>query len=225
LIKKALLLDPDNADAYNYLADKEKNLNKSLTLYSKALKAGKKTIGEHEFKMNEGHFWGIFETRPYMRAKAGLANCYYCLGKLGKAMEIYQEMLTLNPGDNQGVRYLLAPLLLQESRYEDYKKLYKEYYDDAASGWGFNYAIYQFMLEGKSKKSEKALLKAWKLNKFIIDFLLGSKLMPKELPEYMGFGDENEAVLYTYETSFLWESTPGALNWLSDFRQNRMRLN
>ena len=32
------------------------------------VETGQRTLGEQFFKENRGHFWGILETRPYMRA-------------------------------------------------------------------------------------------------------------------------------------------------------------
>lgn len=77
LIKEALKLDPSNADAHSYLADIEPDIEKALTLYRRAVEVGKKSIGAAAFEDYRGHFWGFHETRPYMRAMAGLADCLY----------------------------------------------------------------------------------------------------------------------------------------------------
>ena len=47
-------------------------------------------------------------------------------------------------------------------------------------------------------------------------FLLGKKKMPPELPDYVGYGDENEAVAYVYDNLAAWLRTRGALEWLRD---------
>jgi len=48
-----------------------------------------------------------------MRARAGLAQCLWELGKHKEAIEHYRDMLRLNPGDNQGIRYILAMCLIE----------------------------------------------------------------------------------------------------------------
>ncbi|MCS5933295.1 hypothetical protein LNO92_00425 [Klebsiella variicola subsp. variicola] len=45
---------------------------------------------------------GFVETRPYMRAKAALADALWESGNFYPAMSHCHEMLKLNPNDNQG---------------------------------------------------------------------------------------------------------------------------
>ena len=53
LIKQALELDPDNADAYNYLASLEKDVDKALALYRQAVEAGERSLGGEFIKENK----------------------------------------------------------------------------------------------------------------------------------------------------------------------------
>ena len=57
LIKQALQLDPNNADAYNYLASIEKDIEGAIKMFEKAIKAGEKTLGKKFFKEEKGYFW------------------------------------------------------------------------------------------------------------------------------------------------------------------------
>lgn len=84
-----------------------------MELYEQGVEAGERALGSEAFEEWEGHFWGILETRPYMRARHGLALCLWEAGESKKAIEHYTEMLRLNPGDNQGIRYVLAGCLLE----------------------------------------------------------------------------------------------------------------
>ncbi len=74
-------------------------------------------LGPEFFEENVGHFWGIVETRPYMRARLGLAFTLWGTGERDAAIEQAQDMLRLNPGDNQGVRYPLMLWLLETERH------------------------------------------------------------------------------------------------------------
>ena len=46
--------------------------------------------------------------------------------------------------------------------------------------------------------------------------LFGRKKMPRQLPEYVSFGDEREAVSYVAGASKAWHETEGALAWLAE---------
>jgi tetratricopeptide (TPR) repeat protein len=225
LVKQALKLDPDNADAYNYLASKEKDIDKAITLYEKAIKAGEKTLGKHFFKENKGHFWGIMETRPYMRAKAGLADCFYTKKEIDKAIEICEELLELNPNDNQGIRYLLSAFLLGKDDLTKFETFIKNSEDEDSAVWNFNNALYHFKKSGRTKKAEKVLLSATRRNGFVIDYMLGIKEMPDEQPQYVGIGDENEAIAYVSGSWAIWDKTEDAFEWLYDFKQKRLKMN
>jgi len=225
LIKKALELDPNNAEAYNYLAGIETDLDRIMALYEKAIIAGEKTLGKKFFKENKGYFWGLLETRPYMRAKAGLAECLYVKNELDKAIEIYEEMLALNPNDNQGIRYSLSTLLLEKNDLTKFEQFVKKHEDEYRSVWKFNNALYHFKKFGKNAMTNKVLLAAHKGNKYVIDYLLGIKKLPEEPPQYMGIGDENEAITYVYGAWKVWVETDNALEWLYAFKLKRMKKN
>ncbi|MDO8804001.1 MAG: hypothetical protein Q7R35_06205 [Elusimicrobiota bacterium] len=51
--------------------------------------------------------WGRINNRPFLRCLHGLALCFWALGDLQKAGEIFERMLWLNPSDNQGARFCL----------------------------------------------------------------------------------------------------------------------
>jgi len=54
-----------------------------------------------------------------MRAKEGLADCLLAKGDLNGAIKHHQEMLELNPHDNQGIRHQLILCLFRKNLDED----------------------------------------------------------------------------------------------------------
>ena len=48
--------------------------------YAKGVEAGEQALGPEGFEEYAGRFWGFLETRPYMRARAGLAAALLKLG-------------------------------------------------------------------------------------------------------------------------------------------------
>lgn len=62
------------------------------------------------FEREKGMFWGVIETRPYMRVRREyLASLIEC-GMMQLAIEECQQLLELCEGDNLGVRYTLMHL-------------------------------------------------------------------------------------------------------------------
>ncbi|MFZ0544016.1 MAG: hypothetical protein WAM60_01165 [Candidatus Promineifilaceae bacterium] len=215
LASEALAISEDCADAYVLLAEEAGGtLEEARDLYAAGVKAGERALGEEPFEEAVGHFWGILETRPYMRARAGLAGCLWQLGQRAEAIGHYEEMLRLNPGDNQGIRYTLLNCYLEEEKGPETKRLLAEYEDDSTATWLYNQALFLYQQEKASKKAKAQLHKALKHNPHVPAYLLGRKRLPKRLPPYVGFGDENEAVYYAAEAGHLWVQQEGALDWL-----------
>ena len=215
LARQALEISPDYTDAYVLLAEADaKTEEEARAYYQKGVEAGERALGPELFEEGAGHFWGILETRPYMRARQGLAQTLWLMGEEEAAIEHFREMLRLNPGDNQGIRYLLADCLLATDRVDELQGLLEQYEDDASASWAYNRALLLFRQEGESAEASAALDQALEYNPHVPDYLLGKKKLPKEMPAYLGFGDKNEAIDYASTGIAHWRHTYGALRWL-----------
>lgn len=213
IARSALVVCPDCADAHVLLGDSSSKIDDAMVEYQKAVEAGERSLGPRVFADDVGFFWGLHETRPYMRAVAGLANCLRQKGKLDEAITQYQELLRLNPGDNQGVRYLLAPCLAEALRHVELRDLLAEYEEDRA-GLLWVAALLEYREGGDCAKSRKSLASAIGANPFVLAYLIGHKAMPSVLPDYVGIGDEDEAVSVAAECGRSWAQTLGAVEWL-----------
>jgi hypothetical protein len=50
----------------------------------------------------------------------------------------------------------------------------------------------------------------------VISYLTGKKRLPAQQPDYYGFGDENEAIIYVSEHLPLWQKINGLLEWIKE---------
>ncbi|MBN1570544.1 MAG: tetratricopeptide repeat protein [Acidobacteria bacterium] len=50
--------------------------------------------------------WGYIYNRPYLRCLHGYGLCLWRLGSVDKARAVFERILSLNPIDNQGIRFL-----------------------------------------------------------------------------------------------------------------------
>ncbi len=214
LARKALALWPDCADAYVLLAENAPTRKEAIDLYTQAVAAGERALGPEAFQRDAGHFWGLLETRPYMRARAGLAEMLWGAGQRDEALRHLQEMLRLNPNDNQGLRYVLAGWLMNLERDEELSHLLDQYPDEGSAFWAYTRALQAFRQGGDTPEAVKLLKEAKKVNKHVPRYLLGDKPLPPEQPGHYSPGDDREAVLYAGSALGGWKQTPGAVAWL-----------
>jgi hypothetical protein len=213
LAKEALTLDPNCVDAYVILADDSDTDEEAMMLSKKGMEIGEKELGKAFFKENKGHFWGILETRPYMRAKAAYADALHQLGYTMVAIREYEKLLELNPNDNQGIRYVLFGAYLEEDKWEAAARLLKRYEEPTANGL-YNKLLLELYKNGFSANAVKFLTDAKKVNPHVIPFLSGKKKIPMFRPEGYRLGDESEAIIYADDHFQLWEKIEGLQKWL-----------
>ena len=225
LAKKALEICPDCADAYVVLAERCSDPKKAFEYYAQGLAAGERALGKDFFEVEMGNFWGILETRPYMRARLGLAQCLEAIGKVDEAAEHYCQLLRLNPNDNQGVRDMLLSCLLETDRDAEADKLLKKYKNDKVFAmWNYTRALVTFRQKGNTATARKHLQKALEVNDYVLDYLLGYEELPNILPEAYSPGSEEEAVLCTYKIIDTWDKTPGAMDWLEEYADDEYEV-
>ena len=214
LAHEALEVSPLCADAYVLLAEEEADtLGRALEYYRLGVEAGQQALGA-DFEEYRGHFWGVLETRPYMRARQGLANVLWEMDQYDEAANHFTEMLQLNPNDNQGVRYSLLNLLLSAGRDDEARKLQKRFQDDVMAEWLYTRALLEFRATGAGKKADRLLKMALEENPHVPVYLTGSKRIPIHLPATMSWGDDSEAVHYASVYLPHWRRTAGAIDWL-----------
>jgi tetratricopeptide (TPR) repeat protein len=223
LAEEALKISEDCADAYVILAEETaEDAEEARELYEAGVWAGERALGKEIFTEQKGSFWGILETRPYMRSLEGLASTLWVLGERTDALAHYRRILELNPNDNQGVRYELAGCLLEEGLDEELGELLGQYEEEASAFWLYTRALWRFRTEGATEQATTELKEATATNPYVPLYLLGRKnLLAQGLPELIGLGDESEAVSYFARALPEWLKTPGAVEWLRENTDER----
>jgi len=210
---KALDISPLCADAYVLLAEEAQSIEEARDLYARGVEAGELALGPRDFKEYAGHFWGFLETRPYMRARAGLASTLVQLGDVEGALAHYRDMLKLNPNDNQGIRYVLAGCLLRQDNYSALKELLAAH-EDGTAFWLYTRALVAFR-ESSDKQAAALVKDAWSANQHVPAILAGTKPAVKSNNGYITMGGPDEATYYVTECGAAWHRTPGAVAWLT----------
>ena len=91
---QALELDPEHADALLMVLESTgMDGEERIEALRRIVAVAAKRLGKKAFKEFKPHFWGVLDTRPYMRARMQLAEELRAAGRLEEAIEEYEEML------------------------------------------------------------------------------------------------------------------------------------
>jgi tetratricopeptide (TPR) repeat protein len=216
MARQALAISEDCADAWILLAEDAANTRTEREDYlNKALAAAERVLGPEIFNEHGSYFWGVPETRPYMRAREALAALLAERGRMDEALAHWEAMLELNPNDNQGVRMLLLRQYLKKSDKQKTTELFERFPDDASCEMVYGRVLFELLGENE-KAARKALRRALKINPHVPLFLFGLRPLPRRLPDVVTWGGEDEAGAYAAEFGDLWLKTPGALKLLKE---------
>ena len=176
--------------------------------------SGERALGAAVFAEQVGHFWSIVATRPYLRARAGLAQCLGALGRQDEAIAHYQEILRLNPDDNQGVRYSLLARLVLAGQDDEAGALLERFGDEPSALWLYGRALVTFRREGSSPEARRQLRDALRTNRHAPGYLTGDREPDLVPPDFYSPGSREEAAICDIELGEAWRKTPGAAEWL-----------
>jgi hypothetical protein len=105
ILEKVLCQDLRCIDAHVHLGNVafDRSPGEALLHYEVGVR-----LGEHALPQDVDVFlaWGRLYNRPFLRALHGWGLSHWRLGHKREAKQIFEQILRLNPNDNQGVRYL-----------------------------------------------------------------------------------------------------------------------
>lgn len=214
---------PEFIDACHHLAlllNETGRQEGAFRVWKRAVNLGLSCLPE-AFDMEQDELpWGILENRPFLRAYHGLALQYLERGDEAQALEMFENLLSMNPNDNQGVRALVINLYLQQKRPEDALALSRRYPDDAMEQtlYGRALALYQL---GRKREATEALCAAIDLLPLVGKELTKTRhTRPESMhPDRITVGGEDQAYFFWREQGQYWEETPGAIAWVKSCLQ------
>jgi tetratricopeptide (TPR) repeat protein len=216
LLNKALKISPDCVGAYIGLSDDTIDAVERIELLRKAVKAGERVLGSDWEQKYRGRGWGVWDTRPVMRAMMQLAMELLGEDEFEEALQIYRRLMKVNPSDNQGVRYKLAGCLYEAGRDDELTKLLAQYDDDICAELKYVQALQLFRKEGPSERAQHALKVAFNHNPYVPAYLTDLMEMPDGPLTSVGIGDESEAADYAMGCCDMWDDTEGATTWMAE---------
>lgn len=218
LLSRALELDPGNTDAWLLMLSyyPPKSADEEIGTLRKLVSGAEERLGKKAFKEFAGHFWGFHETRPYMRARAALADALHRSGRIESASAEVEAMLELNPGDNQGLRYRLLACHLALGKLDDARSLFARYPDEFDYNTVFAWAkVLERILAGNPEEAARAVAAAQKQNPASQAYVLGHRKIPKNPPDSYSPGSKEEAMCFAADLQSAWNAHPAAKKWLA----------
>jgi tetratricopeptide (TPR) repeat protein len=213
LARQALEISPDCADAYTLLAEECTDPAEARDLYAQAVAAAERALGPI-FEESAGHFWRDVRTRPYMRARFGLARCLEDMDQRDEALTHYREQLRLDPGDSLGARHILLAGLLLAGHDDEAGALLDRYGEEPAALSSYGRALWAFRRQGDGQTSRQRLRAAFRANRHVPEYLLGDADWMGLAPSSYAMGSREEAMVVLEEQGEAWKATAGALEWL-----------
>ena len=227
-IKKALELEPDNMDAISASLDMiEDSTWEYYQKLSEAVKNGTRYM-EKEGLMDEdsiGEFWGILETRPYMRLLNRYADFMAEAGMMTLAARQYEEMIRLSENDNLGVRYSLMHVYAYLEQEEPALELHKKYDGYEETQMLLPLSVLYFK-RGDFDKAEDYLKRLCTANKDTKKFFRAIKKdkLDHYVEEISGYGYQpftiQELIVELMENSFLFRMVPLYMEWAYEKTRN-----
>lgn len=160
-------------------------------------------------------WWADPETRPYLRALYGSAMTEWQRGNFTEAASLLAKILSLNPTDNQGVRFLipLVHLLAEDhpkalSALGDYALNYPDDYCEPSLLFGRSLAC---LLAGDEEGARASCRAAILKNIYIAPQLLDLQTPPGDLWHPNDRAEPGYAQDFIKSYATLWDSAPAAL--------------
>lgn len=159
-------------------------------------------------------FYGIWETRPYIRGLQQRALVLLQYGKINLAKKQLEEIIKLNEHDNLGARYVLSAIYAYFEDEKSFNKLYKKYGEKNLFFLVPKMFLYYKL--GDNKKTLEILKEIKKVNPYFIDMLLSDDLDDVDQINYYQMGEKSEVLEILITQEFLINSANGLLKLIDD---------
>ena len=210
---------PEFIDVHHHLAlllSMTKREEEAFQIWQKIVAIGIDCF-PREFEMGQDLLsWLVLENRPFLRAYHSLGLEYLERGETVKALEAFNNILAMNPGDNQGVRALVIECNFHLNRPGDVMAICNQYPDDGMEQVVYGRALASYQL-GHKDEAKVALQEAIEFLPLVAEELVKARhRKPKGLrPGYITHGGADQAYYYWIEQGEHWKATPGALELVS----------
>ena len=171
-------------------------------------------MGQQFITDNTGMFWMLSETKPYMTLRARHAQLLFNNGQLQAAIDELQQLIKLNPSDNQANRYPLINYLLLAKQWTQVEQLIETFNENSLFMLAAK-TLRMFVSHGDCDEANHFKKSLRRSSKYFERYITGQLKAPKDIDNCYLPGDKNEVFYYLSESGKeVWRSVDGALFWL-----------
>lgn len=217
-LRKAVEQDSECVSARIELADADYQAGK----WDESSKGYREVIDREErrWRGETPAWWEDSETRPYLRAIYGRAMTEWHRGRFSETASDLQKLLSLNPRDNQGTRFLLPMVHLlgeEDDRalksFSHHELHYPDDYVEPSLLFGKGLALWRAGDETRAREAYRVgLLK----NLHIAPLLLDLPSPPSDLWHPNDRSESGYAQDFMQSYAVLWDRDPSALRFLRE---------
>jgi tetratricopeptide (TPR) repeat protein len=213
-LRALLTRNPDDIDLRHHRAMALERLGQdeeAFGLWSSAVRLGVSALPRNFYFGCDRLEWGWSKNRPFLRAYHGLAAALVKQMMVGEAVAILNNILDLNPRDNQGVRMMLVGLYFGIRRPGNVLRVCEGYPDDGPElQFGRSLALHQLGEPDEADAAYREAAAAWP--RVHEELLKTRHTRPKEMqPGDITMGSTGEAFAYWELYGEHWKDTHGAL--------------
>lgn len=187
---------------------------RALEVLESAIREGRKLFPS-EFVVGTDHLpWHFTDNRPFLLLLGERATAIDSMHGPQRAIPFYEELLALNPNDNQGIRAFLATAYLKTGRLEDLLRLDANYSDDMMTElWaGTILALYKLGRLDEARARIKTMEKRGA--HIFAEILRNDHPQPELTPGRVMVGGDDEAWYYWRNQGTFWSAARGAREFL-----------
>ena len=220
LLRNILVEYPNHIDSIHHLSLIYGEQGREIEAYvfcQAAVSIGLQAIPRQFEWSNSKLEWSWLENRPFMRAYENLALWQLDKRRYDDAIEIFERLLSVNPNDNQGIRFLLPKCWFEKGELSKIVVHCRRYSDDIAPEIFYSEALALVRI-GRDKDARAALQNC--VTKLP---LVGKELLKKKHPKpksqspngYVTHGGAEQAYAYWKSFRKYWLDSESAMELLN----------
>lgn len=221
-LRKIIEKEPYAFDAYHQLAFilwyGQRNPKEGLEVLTRGLSRAKELFpkgfepGKSELR------WAILENRPFLRMYESMGSRHLELGELEQATKVFEDIITMNPADNQGVRETLCICYFRRDDPEAVLRLCNAFEGDGMPAVEYG-RILALLKLGRKDEAEKRLKDALRYGENVAIEIARDKHKRLKLEDDLRpveMGSRFEAELCWMHFGKFWQETRGAIEFVRE---------